>query len=189
MNTNPLQAGEPFIFMKVGVHAQEDLASIIKRKREEIEKAGVSFWGYGGNTCHPLTAVQPFMEAATKSTATVRLLMQEINSHHYADPVRAESYSSDGITWKEIPKAIHVLGSRYALVLSTLEEIDLDVSLDDTRVAIGRLVGKVGAEYIRGRVDKACLTFQPAGTGGDKGDQVHLALAAKLAAPYAVLLK
>ena len=56
-----LQPGAGFIFMKVGVHAQETLTDIIARKQRELKDAGVSFWGYGGNTCHPTTKVQPFV--------------------------------------------------------------------------------------------------------------------------------
>ena len=38
--TNLITPGQGIIFMKVGVHAQEDLASIIQRKTKEIEDAG-----------------------------------------------------------------------------------------------------------------------------------------------------
>ena len=48
-----LERGDPFIFMKVGVHAKEDLISIIKRKREfatpntpilDIVKSSEFYW-------------------------------------------------------------------------------------------------------------------------------------------------
>ena len=181
--------GDPFIYMKVGIHAKESLADIIKRKREEIAKAGVAFWGYGGGTCHPLTAVRPFVTDVTSSGTTVRLLMQEINSKHFAEQVRADSYSSNGIDWKKIPTPINVLGSRYALVLSSLEEVDLKVALDDTKVGVGRLAGTPGSQYIRGRVDKACLIFSPSAALHTAEDEISLRLAATLADPFAVLLK
>src|SRR5690349_12086369 len=136
-----LKAGTPFIFMKVGVHANEPLAEIIKRKREEIAKAGVSFWGYGGGTCHPITAVQPFVKRSVEGGMHVNLLMQEINSRHYAPAVRAEEYSADGVTWHKVPRDVHVLGSRYALVLDSLDEIDSEVTLDQTAVGVGRMQG------------------------------------------------
>jgi len=40
--------GAGLLFMKVGVHAQETLEDIIRRKSEEIEKEGFAMWGYGG---------------------------------------------------------------------------------------------------------------------------------------------
>lgn len=188
MTIEKLSNGMPFVYMKVGIHARESLADIIKRKREEIAKAGVAFWGYGGNTCHPLNAVQPFAKAAIEKGNTVHLLMQEINSNHLAAPVRAKSYSTDGIKYVSVPPAINVLGSRYALVLKSLDEIDLDLALRDTQVGIGRFLGSPGEGYIRGRVDKACLVFSP-GKGDSRAEKISLKLAAQLAEPYAVLLK
>jgi hypothetical protein len=175
--------------MKVGVHAKESLEDIIKRKREEIEKAGVAFWGYGGGTCHPLTAVRPFIADVGPAGTTVRLLMQEINSKHYAEQVRADSYSSNGIDWVKVPAGINVLGSRYALVLRSLDEVDLEVALQDTKVGVGRLAGTPGSKYIRGRVDKACLRYSPDMEPHANVEAISLSLAAELAEPYAVLLK
>lgn len=189
MAHDPLANGEAFIYMKVGVHAKESLESILLRKRKEIEDAGVSFWGYGGNTCHPLTAVQPFAKEVTEHGATIRLLMQEINSNHFADQVRAEMYSEDGVKWKEVHKSINVLGSRYALVLGDLETVDLKVELAKTKVGIGRLAGIPGSEYLRGRVDKACLIYSPTATVAAEPDLVSLGLSARLVPPYAVIMK
>jgi hypothetical protein len=184
-----LKTGESFIYMKVGVHAKEPLQDIIARKRLEIANAGVAFWGYGGNTCHPLTAVQPFVKDVTQHGTAVRLLMEEIDSHHYAEPVRADSYSVNGIDWVKVPKPINVRGSRYALVLESLDEVDLAISLSDTKVGIGRLTGNQGSSYVKGRVDKACLVFSPVEQKSGEAESISLKLAARLAAPYAVLLK
>lgn len=183
-----LQTGDPFIYMKVGVHANESLADIIKRKRKEIADAGVSFWGYGGNTCHPLTAVQPFVKEVSSSGTSVRLLMQEITSHHYAEG-RAESYSANGVDWEKVPANINVLGSRYALVIESLEEVDIALALSDTKVGVGRLSGSSGSMYVKGRVDKACLVYSPSGGVSTADERISLRLAARLAKPYAVLLK
>ena len=57
-----VEPGAGLLFMKVGVHAQETLEDIVARKMGEIDKAGYGLWGYGGNTCHPGTMVQPFAE-------------------------------------------------------------------------------------------------------------------------------
>lgn len=183
-----LTLGNPFIYMKVGVHASEDLTSIIIRKRAEISKAGVAFWGYGGNTCHPLTAVQPFVEEAVKDGISVHLLMQEIKSNHFAEPLRAEQCSADGVTYKKIHPDIHVLGSRYALVIDSLDATEIGVHLNQTKVGIGRLAGNTGESYLRGRVDKACLIYAPELPSAES-PEVKLVLSARLAPPYAVLLK
>ena len=187
--TDPsLHSGDPFIYMKVGIHAKESLADIIRRKQAEIANAGVSFWGYGGSTCHPLTAVQPFVREVSSHGTSVRLLMQEINSNHFAEQLRADSYSTDGIEWVKVPKPISVLGSRYALVIDSLEEVDLKVSLADTKVGVGRFSGALGSDYVKGRVDKACLVFSPNDANSGR-DSISLKLAARLVEPFAVLLK
>jgi hypothetical protein len=189
MASQTLVDGDAFIYMKVGVHAKETLEDILVRKHREIEQAGVAFWGYGGSTCHPLTAVQPFAKEVTDRGTTIRLLMQEIDSHHFADQVRAASYSENGVEWKTVPKPINVLGSRYALVLGDLEEIDLNVELAKTRVGVGRLAGAPGSEYVRGRVDKACLIYAPTGAVAGLAEPISLRLSARLVPPYAVIMK
>lgn len=186
--TDLLKPGDAFLYMKVGVHANESLEEIIKRKRAEVEQAGVAFWGYGGSSCHPLNAVQPFVREVTAKGTTVRLLMQEITSRHYAEGL-AKEYSEDGKTYRPVPKGIKVLGSRYALVLRNLETIDLNLALSDTKVGVGRLAGAPGDKYIRGHVDKACLVYDPSVRDQASGDPINLGLAGDLAAPYAVLLR
>src|SRR5690349_10987760 len=101
--------------MKVGTHAQESLADIIARKCKEIEETGYGMWGYGGNTCHPRTMVQPFAESCAAGGAPIYLCMQEMNSRHFAEPLRASEYSVDGSKWEPIPATINVRGSRFAL--------------------------------------------------------------------------
>jgi hypothetical protein len=113
--------------------------------------------------------------------------MQEIRSNHWAPPVRAEEYSADGIYWQKIHKDIHVRGSRYALVIDSLDEIDMPVALDQTTVGVGRMKGNLGANYIRGHVDKACLVYNP--KVQPEAPSLNLKLAARIVAPYAVLLK
>ena len=114
--------GDVILFMKVGTHANETLGDIIRRKRLEIDEAGLVMWGYGGNTCHPRTMVQPFAAAHASSGQVIRLCMQPMESKHFADPVRADEYSIDGIKWIPVPTPINVLGSRYALCINDLRE-------------------------------------------------------------------
>lgn len=179
-----IHTGDNILFMKVGTHASEDLSDIIGRKRAEIEAEGMAFWGYGGGTCHPATMVRPF---AMGSAGPIVLVMQPMTSNHFADPVRAEEFSEDGITWRPVPSGINCVGSRYALLVDSLEEVDDSVDLARTRVAIGPSSGKVGANYIRGHVDKACLEVVDEPIGDSK--MIKIGLRANLIAPYAVFLR
>ncbi|WP_020076391.1 hypothetical protein [Cryocola sp. 340MFSha3.1] len=181
-----LVPGDDFIFMKVGVHAGETLEDILARKRKEIEDEGLSMWGYGGNSCHP-SRVQDFAEDAT---APIRLVMQEIKSNHFADPRRARQFSEDGgVTWRDVPAGINVLGSKYALCLSTLDDVDFTLDLAATVVPVGPQQGKRGNQYLRGHVDKACLTLLDQEAGSTVNAPVRISLSADLVQPYAVLLR
>ena len=188
MTSGFLHPGDPVLFMKVGMHAQEDLSSIISRKQKEIADAGYAMWGYGGNTCYP-NAVRTFAEAATASGRVVRLCMERINSNHAREQIRAAQFSVDDSSWHDIPSAIDVLGSRFALCIDQLEQLDFEeeLPLDATEVAVGRSKGRVGSEYIRGRVDKACLTV--VGDASEPKQIKKISLVANVIEPYAVFLR
>jgi hypothetical protein len=177
--------------MKVGVHAQEDLASIIERKTKEIEEAGFALWGYGGGTCHPLNVVQPFAQEHAERGEPVYLCMQEMVSKHWAEPVRAEHYSTDGFNWLPIPDAISVRGSRYALAIKELRHEEFILPLNKTSVARGNSKGRLGSRYIAGRVDKACFELNDDIIVPPEPDAriVQINLVAELCDPYAVFLK
>ena len=67
------------IVMKYGVHASEDVESIVVRKMQEVQVAKKMFWGYGGVLCHPLKQVQPFLrENCSKGEKTYLLLSESI---------------------------------------------------------------------------------------------------------------
>ena len=179
-----------FIFMKVGVHARESLKDILERKRKELTDAGVSFWGYGGGTCHPTTKVQPFVRQMEEAGQSVYLCMHEMISKHWAEPVRAEEYSEDGFTWKKVHPSINVRGSRYALVLESIDDADFELNLNQTKVGIGVQQGRTGVEYIQGRVDKACLTYSDKPLPATVENRaVKIDLTAKISKPYAVMLR
>lgn len=186
-----LQLGAGILFMKIGCHAQEPLEQIIARKTKEIEDAGYALWGYGGNTCHPQTMVQPFARTFEQRGGKIYLCMQEMESKHFAERIRAEEFSIDGTSWENIPPAIHVLGSRYALVVNGLKRDEWELPLARTRVAIGNSQGRSGDRYLSGRVDKACLEFVgPADAPLAPGeDTIHISLIAELAQPYAVYVR
>ncbi len=189
--TKIIRPGSGVLFMKVGTHAKEGLADIISRKSKEIEDAGFSLWGYGGNTCHPRTMVQPFAEVFEQQGKAIHLVMEEMNSRHFAEQVRAEEYSSDGIVWEKIPDEINVLGSRFALVLKSLSTEEHTLPLNQTRVPVGPNAGRLGSRYIRGQVDKACLEIleQPELSNEEDIKDVDINLVAEMGKPYAVFLR
>ena len=185
-----IKPGAGVIFMKVGTHAQEPLSEIIARKTREIDEAGYAMWGYGGNTCHPRTMVQPFAEAFEERGLPIHLCMQEMESKHFAEKIRAAEFSVDGMTWERIPAPINVLGSRFALKIRGLKIEKHTLVLSQTRVAVGNSEGRTGSKYIQGQVDKACLEIldRPATNEEDKRE-IAIGLVAEIIPPYAVFLR
>jgi len=186
--------GAGVLYMKVGTHANEPLDEIIARKQAEIDQAGFALWGYGGNTCHPSTMVQPFARDFSSRGETIRLVMEPMQSNHFAVSARAREMSSDGIDWQQIPDPINVLGSRYALAITDLQPVELELPLTRTRVAIGNSRGRRGDEYIKGRVDKAVLEVvdhepEPSTPDPRPGAAAGIGLVADLVDPYAVFVR
>jgi len=186
-----LRPNQDILFMKVGVHANEPLEDIIARKTKEIEDTGYALWGYGGNTCHPTMKVQPFADAASAKQQPIYLCMESMNSKHFAEQIRADEFSVDGINFEKIPKTINVLGSRFALVIKNLHQEQFDLPISRTKVAVGDCVGRAGGDYIKGRVDKACLTIADNIKYPIDPEEktVSISLVAELCKPYAVFLK
>jgi hypothetical protein len=184
-----VKPGTGLLFMKIGTHANEDLADIIARKSEEIRQTGYGMWGYGGNTCHPTSMVQPFAQKFA-GNGPIHLCMQEMNSNHFAEGIAAE-YSPDGLNWQAIPDTIEVRGSKYALMIEDLHEQKLVLPLAQTRVPVGPSMGRLGSRYVQGRVDKACLEVLPAPELANDGvpRDIGIDLVATLKAPYAVFLR
>jgi hypothetical protein len=121
----------------------------------------------------------------------IYLVMQKMESNHWAEPLPADEYSVDGRKWVPIPQGIVVRGSRYALVIDNMREEDLQLPLAHSRVALGPSAGRSGRDYISGRVDKACLEL-----GQDIGlreeieePSTPIGLVATLQRPYAVFLR
>lgn len=186
-----IRLGEGLLFMKIGSHAQEGLAEIIARKSEEIRQTGYGMWGYGGNTCHPTSMVQPFAQSFAERGRTIHLVMEEMSSNHRAEPLSAAEYSADGLKWDAIPETIDVRGSRYALVIEKLREEKFDLLLDQTRVPVGPSAGRLGSRYLQGRVDKACLEVAERPEVPNEGEPrvVQISLVAELRQPFAVFLR
>jgi len=121
---------------------------------------------------------------------TVFLLMQPINSNAHPDLLPATEFSEDGVEWKPIPDGIEVTGSRYALVLDEIVPGSLDLRADDFVVGIGPSRGKRAADYLKGRIDKACLTYVgPPAAPRTRAVQKAVEFRAKLLEPYAVMLR
>lgn len=188
-----LLPGSGVLYMKVGTHADEALEDIVERKRREIDKAGYALWGYGGNTCHPTTMVQPFARDYEMRGQTIHLVMQPMQSNHFAVTARAEEMSADGVSWDPIPKPIDVVGSRFALAIKGLHETQLELPLGHTRVAAGLKRGRRGDMYIRGRVDKAVLEIVDEDDlelpEAAEATVKQIGLVAELVAPYAVFVR
>jgi hypothetical protein len=186
-----IKPGSSVLYMKVGNHASETLDVILERKRREIADEGIAFWGYGGSTCHPTTVVQPFARSFEADGGTIYLCMEPMESKHFAPSVRAQEFSTDGISWQPIPAGINVTGSRYALVIKSLRVENFPLCLAQTRVAIGNRKGTVGDKYISGRVDKACLeiTDSPARNGSNEISTRPIGLVAEIVKPYAVFVR
>ena len=180
---------EAFVFMKVGNHAGETFEEILARKHEELVRAGMIFWGYGGSACHPLHQVQPFVRIHIKKHGSIYLLMEPVDSRADPDLVPATEYSADGVTWNPIPDGINVTGSRYALVLDEIQPGDLQIQPGDYEVGIGPSRGKSSSAYIQGRVDKACLVRSALDTPPQPSDPRHAKYLAKLKDPFSVLVR
>lgn len=185
-----LKPGAGVLFMKIGTHANEGLGAIIARKSEEIKRTGFGMWGYGGNTCHPTSMVQPFARNFSQYGQPIHLCMEEMNSNHFGEGCAAE-YSVDGIKWREIPDTIEVRGSRYALVIKDLHEEEFSLPLNRTRVPVGPSTGRLGSRYIKGRVDKACLEVLdgPELPNDAEPREIPIKLVATLHDPFAVFLR
>lgn len=179
------------IFMKVGVHDGEPFEEILERKRKEIESAGVSFWGYGGGTCHPSNQVRPFAKLKIEEGERIYLVMEEIESHHAPTKKVASRYSINGINWKPIPDDIKVTGSRYAIILSEIREGELDIDLAQYEVGYGPSRGIAATDYIKGRVDKGCLQMKHDIEDGGiiRSDVKKITHFGEIVDPYAVFVR
>lgn len=171
--------------MKVGMHAQESLDDILQRKQAEIDRVGYAMWGYGGPTCPP-ARVQAHAESCAAAGRVIRLVMEPVNSKHDRPPKRASHFSLDNQNWQPVPHGIDVLGSKFALCIANLREVDEELPLGATHVTIGPSRGKVGAAYIKGQIDKACLEVVP--EAGD-GRTASIKLEADLISPWSVFLR
>jgi hypothetical protein len=114
-----------------------------------------------------------------------------MDSNPFAVSARAGEFSADGFDWQEVPPAIDVIGSRFALAIEELHTEHFELPLARTKVAIGNQTGRRGDRYIRGRVDKACLRYVGDELEDPEGDEktIEIGLVARLRPPYAVFVR
>ncbi len=186
---NAINPGSGVIFMKVGVHARESLEDIIKRKQDEYAKAGMIFWGYGGNTCHPRTIVQPFARQFQENGKSIHLVMHKMESKHFAAPELAKEYSEDGVDWYPVPNGIEVKGSRFGMVIGGITEEEFDLNLCNAIVSVGPSRGRIAIDYLKGQVDKGCFEIIDAAGEPTDGAITQIDITAPLMHPYAVFLR
>jgi hypothetical protein len=155
---------------------------------EEIKVTGMSFWGYGGQTCHPTKQIQPFAKKVIKQKGQIFLYMEKINSFADPDIIPATEYSVDGIRFQPIHDGINVTGSRYAIVLDEIRPVEMKIPFSSYEVAYGNSRGKLATDYIKGRVDKACLDFNQELSHLSDTEKI-ISFIAKMKAPYAVFVK
>jgi hypothetical protein len=170
------------VLMKVGYHAQEHLHSIVQRKRSELRSTGQTWWGYGGSVCNPQKQVHPF---ARESGGAVTVVFLPTSSRPGNPSEIARSWSLDKAVWSPMPNGINVTGSKYALVLDQLEEVDESIDLARYIVGIGNSIGKPVTDYLRFQCDKACVRRNDA--SGVRDDR-HVVLRGRLKEPWAVFL-
>lgn len=189
MDDNIKSAG--LIFMKVGLHAQESIEDIIKRKQREFDEAGAIFWGYGGSTCHPLTMVQPFAKGKQKKGSGIFILLQKKNSKHEGPPEVSKQYSDGGVNWQPNPKGIEVRGSRFAPGLDELKLEEFDVDIGDLQVGVGPNRGRRADKYLIGQADKGCFVYSPREVPIAPEEKIikHIGLVARVKPPFAVFVK
>jgi hypothetical protein len=114
--------------------------------------------------------------------------MQTIKSNSHQVLGVADEYSVDGSSWKAIPKGVTVTGSKYALLLGEIEPGDLLLSMSQCKIGVGPKQGNLAQDYLRGRVDKACLETDH-NRPVDPETFTQISVMAKMIEPYAVFIR
>ncbi len=185
---NSMRYPKAIVFMKIGYHCDESLEEIIKRKKEEENKTGKIFWGYGGSFLHPLTQLKPFIQKALQRKLNPVLLLSLTPSKYIAQPKLAKEYSPDRKIWFPLPKGVLVKGSKFAIICRNLKKVNVKINLNVYEVAIGKNKGRPLGEVIKARVDKACGFLNPR-YAHYKRREVKISYIAEIIRPYAVFLK
>jgi hypothetical protein len=175
------------VFMKVGFHVDEDLDSIIVRKKREQDACGMIFWGYGGVACHPTNQVLPFVYQSVFNNRIPYLAMSLTKSRFDGTLKYATEYSINGLSWEPLPPGVMVKGSKYAIVCRNLRPVRAQIDLGQYGVSVGPSKGKSLSSYLKYRVDKACATLSDETLCSVKLTEV--AYVAEIVDPFAVFLR
>lgn len=144
------------IFMKYGTHAGATPEAIINSKINEVSLSGTTFWGYGGNVCHPTKQIQPFILASKSRGEKTYLVLSQIESVWAGVASPATFYSYDKAEWIPIPESNTIVGSRFALMCTSFELCDFMLDLAYYQVPIGEMKGRLLSNYICGHITKGC---------------------------------
>lgn len=150
------------VLMKYGAHAGESSDDIIQRKQLELEDTGKVYWGYGGNLCHPLNQIQPFLEENREKDCKTYLVLvktkteSQVNSGSFYLQDRSIFYSHDKLQWYNIPSGNNVTGSKYALICNSFEHVDISLDLSQYRIPLGAAKDCRISDYLGWRKNKAC---------------------------------
>ena len=177
----------PFIiFMKAGPYCGYQLDEIIKIKQREDMICGRFYWGYGGVFCHPKRVLQ-FVEFSLKQ-GILPVVLFAITPSNFISPIgRITESSPDGKNWQKLPEEIILVGNKYALVATNLQNANLRLNLGEYRALLGDKPGKSLDKYIMYRIDKSCAMFDPNPSPGNR--EINIALTAILKPPYCVYVK
>lgn len=147
------------VFMKYGTHANEPPDRILENKVNEISLCGRTFWGYGGNVCHPVNQLQPFIKKNAELGEKTYLVLCRIASTWKGNTERANFYSFNNVDWIPLPSENVVTGSKYAVICNSFELCDFAIDLSFYRVPVGNSSGHLLSNYIAGRNTKGCGTL------------------------------
>ena len=144
------------VFMKYGTHANEPPDTIIKRKINEVNLYGYTFWGYGGTSCHPLNQILPFIKMNFERGEETYLVLSRINTVWNGNSTNASFFSFNNKDWLPIPKEHSIRGSKFAIICRSFEECSYTIDLSSYRVPVGNSQGQLLSNYICGMNTKGC---------------------------------
>lgn len=134
---NPSIKEKYVILSIIGMSAGEKIEGILKRKINDINKMGFTFWVYKSNQASPKT-VQDFCKKAKTGNKKVFCVFIEPSTPNGARPTKiklsAKEFSVDNKKWKQLPKELGpVTGAInrkvYALKFNKIEKIDSCINL------------------------------------------------------------
>jgi len=177
------------IYMPCGIHANESIESIVKRKVKEIKKNGYMFFGYSGFLLHPHSQLVPFAKENKRKKEKTYLLISSTTENFQGITETAKDYSINKYEWFDIPKNINILGSKYAIVCKSIKSCDFEIDLNDYIIARGKHKKQRFAEIYSDKLDRICGEYNPKDKKETNKKTVHIDYIAEITEPYAVFVK